>query len=210
MNIWSPEHGQTVQAYNGPIEAGPPFPPPNGPSITMHTVFSQLKWSVLDAPSRVEMFSLDANDRPQWTYLFTNAIAEEPATTPSNSRLQIRLEPLQSWENWQQSETEPPDLLLIENNDDQPVSVRQLIQAVHDYAMPLRQALCRCCDTYEEVEDDARFYSCPFGGVREATPENPCPEVELHVISDTDEDNQQLEGNLQLIETLYHRRHTSG
>jgi hypothetical protein len=227
----TPGHGQTVQVLNSPGEHGPAFPPPKRPSITIHGVFSQLKWSVLDAPSKVEMFSLDADDRPQWASLSTNAIADEPATAPPNYRLQIRLEPLQSWENWQQSETEPPELLLIENNDDQPISVKQFIQAVHDYAVSLREPMCRCWDIYEEEEDNARFYLDYIGvqdyleymrgvdylrgldnngDVREETLEIPCPKVEVGVLVDTDEDGHQLKCHLEFIEQQYQKRHRSG
>ncbi|EAT87609.1 hypothetical protein SNOG_05218 [Parastagonospora nodorum SN15] len=98
MIIWTPEHGQTTQSYNGSLQPGPPPPPPPPhPSTTMNT--------------------------PQWTPL-TNAIAGSPATTPSKSRLRIRLEPLLSWEHWQQAEQEPPPLLVVENLNDQPVSLK--------------------------------------------------------------------------------------
>ncbi|KAH5442444.1 hypothetical protein HBI23_132370 [Parastagonospora nodorum] len=123
MIIWTPEHGQTTQSYNGSIQPGPPLPPPPHPSTTMNTIFTHLKWSILDPPSEAEIPSLDADDKPQWTPL-TNAIAGSPATTPSKSRLRIRLEPLLSWEQCQQAEQEPPPLLHVENLNDQPVSLK--------------------------------------------------------------------------------------
>ena len=95
--------------------------------------------------------------------------------------------------------------------DDQPVLVKQFIQGVHDYTMPLHRLLCQCCDTYgPEEEANARFYFSLIIGVREGTPENPCPEVQLHVIEDTDEDGHQLESHLQSLEIMYRKRHASG
>jgi hypothetical protein len=95
MIIWTPEHGQTTQTYNGPVQPCPPPPRPPHPSTTINTIFTHLKWSILNPPSEAEILSAD--DEPQWTPL-TNAIAESPATTSPNSRLRISLEPLLSWE----------------------------------------------------------------------------------------------------------------
>ncbi|KAH3917175.1 hypothetical protein HBH56_053320 [Parastagonospora nodorum] len=56
MIIWTPEHGQTTQSYNGSLQPGPPPPPPPPhPSTTMNTVFTHFKWSILDPPSEAEI-----------------------------------------------------------------------------------------------------------------------------------------------------------
>lgn len=173
----------------------------------MSMVFGRLKWSVLDSPSKVEIFFLDAEDNPQWAPLFTDPIVGEAATNPPQSRLQIMLEPLGTWEHWRQAEKEPPKQLFIENTDGQPISVGQFIQAVHDYAVPLRRLLCRCCDIYApEEEAHARFYFTRIMDLVESTPENPYTRLQVHVVEDTDEDGHQLAGTLESVEIRYRRQ----
>ncbi|CAO2657865.1 Nn.00g071250.m01.CDS01 [Neocucurbitaria sp. VM-36] len=125
MLTWSPDAGTKFQAYNGTTQSSPPpAPPQHPPGTNVNRNFDRLKWSVLDSPSKVEIFFLDSEDKPQWTLLSTDPIADEAATNPPQSCLQIRMEPLGSWEHWQQTEKEPPKPLLIINTDGQPISVK--------------------------------------------------------------------------------------
>ena len=204
---WSPETGTTYQTYTGPVLPGPPPPPPPLPKSHVNHNFKRLKWSVLDPPSEVEIFFLDLEDQSQWAPLFTDPIADEAATNPPRSQLQIRLQPLDSWEHWRQAEKEPPKPLLIENTDGQPISVKQFIQAVHSYAVPLRKLLCRCCDIYApQAEAHARFYFTCTMGLIESTPGDPCTGLQVQVIEDTDEDGHQLAFHLETVEILYRKQ----
>ncbi|KAH4002810.1 hypothetical protein HBI73_146430 [Parastagonospora nodorum] len=103
--------------------------------------------SVLDAPSSISTISLDARNVAQWAPL-TPSISEEPATSPPLSHVKIVIEPLHTWEHWFQSGTKHlrPAALEIENTVSRPISVRQYVQAVHEYTVPLRRLLFRCCD----------------------------------------------------------------
>ena len=86
---------------------------------------------------------------------------DETAMDPPKSRLEITIEPLQSWWHWHDSDTKHlrPAQLLIENADGQPISVRQFIQAVHAYALPLRKLLLRCMDVTDLLNQQrARFF----------------------------------------------------
>jgi hypothetical protein len=209
MITWSPETGQRVQAFKGPIQSGPPPPPPpprpRGPRV--NRVFDRLKWSVLDSPSKAEIFDVVEEDETRWTPLFTDPIAEEAALSPPQSRLQISIEPLNSWENWQQSDTDPPEQLLVENTDGQPISIKQFIQVVHDYAIPLRELLCQCCDVWgPEEKARARFYLSGFSSIEANTLENSYTKVGIHVVDDTDEDGHRLASRIETIEILYRKQ----
>lgn len=114
MFTWSPDTGRFFQAYNGPLQSGPPPQPPQRPPGTIaNRVFHRLKWSVLDSPSKVEVFVLDPEDNPQWTTYLTDRVADEAATAPPQPRLQIKMQPLCSWERWRQAEKESLKPLLI-------------------------------------------------------------------------------------------------
>ncbi|KAF2123713.1 hypothetical protein P153DRAFT_147956 [Dothidotthia symphoricarpi CBS 119687] len=211
MFTWSPETGTTFQAFttNAPLQPGPPPPPTPPPaqdsaSTDVNRVFIyRLKWSVLDSPSKAEILSLDAEDNPQWTPLFLDPVADEAATDPPQSRVQISLEPLDAWEHWQQAEKDPPAPGFVENTDGRPISVKQLMQATHDYAVPLRRLLCRCCDIWgPEKETRARFYFTGLG-LGEGTPESPYTRLGVDVSHDMDEDGHQLAFYLETIETVY-------
>ncbi|CAA9962889.1 hypothetical protein PTMSG1_06257 [Pyrenophora teres f. maculata] len=211
MIIWTPESGQVRQEYQGPVQPGPPPEPRQYLSgVEINQIFDRLKWSVLGSPSDVEIFSLGAKDKPQWTQLFSESVLDEAATDPSLSHLKICIEPLHSWEDWAHSDSRHlrPAPLSIENTDGRPISVRQYIQAVHEYAVPLRSLLCQCCGIWgEENDEQARFYyQCTMGGSRALTPEYPCPELYIYLMEDTEEDGHGLKSHLECIETLYRKQ----
>jgi hypothetical protein len=218
MLTWSPEAGSTIQTYTGPLQPGsPPSPPPYRPRKDVNKVFERLKWSVLDPPSQAEIFLLDSEGKPQWMPLLTDPVADEAATILPQSRLRIVIQPLDSWEHWSQTESQPPEPLLIENMDGQPITVRQFMNAVHDYAVPLRRLLCRCCDIYgPDTEARVRFYFQTTMGLKQGISENLCPEMQVYVFEDTPAgeflvhgvpvDGVPLAEHLKLVEILYRRR----
>lgn len=163
----------------------------------MNGIFDRLNWSILDLPSKAEMFFLDSEGKLQWVSLST--VADETAMKLPQSRLQIKVQLLASWEHWQQAKEEPPKPLLIDNTDGQPISVKQFMQAVHDYALSLRWLLCKSCNLYgpEEVAN-TRFYFTRIMGLAEST--------HMYVVEDTDEDGHQLKSHLELVEILYRRQ----
>ncbi|KAI0580509.1 hypothetical protein A1F96_05190 [Pyrenophora tritici-repentis] len=100
MIIWTPETGQVRREYQGPVQPGPPSEPPQYPSGTkMNRIFDRLRWSVLDSPSEIEIFSLDAEDKSNWTPISSSTVLDEAATNPPLSHLRICIEPLYNWED---------------------------------------------------------------------------------------------------------------
>jgi hypothetical protein len=125
-----------------------------------------VKRSILEDPSNAELLSLNAEDKPQLTPLFSDSIVDEAATNSPISRLKISIDPPSTWEHWQQADYEPPAPGLIENTDSRPTSVKQIIKPAHDYAVPLRRLLCRSCDIWgAENEACARFFDDASLGV---------------------------------------------
>lgn len=148
-----------------------PGPPPDAPQTSgpePHDLFNRLKWSILDSPLDVQVFGQDDNGKFQWRLLSdepNQSMLDSAAMQPPQSRLQICIEPLNSWWHWLDSGTEHrrPAQLIIENEDGRPVSVKQFIAAVHEYALPLRPLLLRCTDIRDPVDQDrVRFF---FDGI---------------------------------------------
>ncbi|KAH9876563.1 hypothetical protein J1614_003694 [Plenodomus biglobosus] len=123
------------------------YPPKwNAADIPPHLLMSGPKWSVLDSPSDVQVFGRNDEGVLQWRPLSDESIKslfDGAAMDPPQSRLEVSIEPLHSWWHWHDSGRQHlrPAQLLIENAYGQPISVRQFIQAVHDYALPLRKLL---------------------------------------------------------------------
>jgi hypothetical protein len=148
----SPNTGTTYKSIppgpNIPVQPNPP-PGPSGciPGTEPHEIFTcRLKWSILDSPFNAELLSLDTEEKAQWTPLFSDPTADQAATNPPVSRLEININTLEEWEHWTQAHEKSPGSGLIENTDGRPITVRQLLEGFYDYALPLRTVLCRCCD----------------------------------------------------------------
>ena len=161
------------------------------PSQTeVNEVFARLKWSILDSPPEVQIFNVGARGESQWQSLFENpnlAIAEEAATEPPQSRLNFVIEPLHNWWHWHDAGKKHlrPGPGLIENTDGRPISVKQFIQGVHDYAVPLRKLLCQCTDIDNpSYWPRARFYFQLIMGGREINLERSFPLLDFHVVED--------------------------
>jgi hypothetical protein len=189
-----------------PIEQGSPLPGPVQRTEANKIFERGLKWSILEAPSAAEVMSLDAEDKVRWTSILSHPVADEPATDPPLSRISICIEPLNAWEYWPQSGKEPPESKVVENLDGSPITVQQLMQAVHDYAVPLRRLLCRSCYIHgPETAARARFYFLRLFVV-ESTPEFPITDVSVDVHEDTDRDGRTLAEHLEEIEADYRRQ----
>jgi hypothetical protein len=75
--------------------------PQNPPRIEGNEILMfRLNWSILEKPSNAELLSIDAEDKPQWTPLFSSPIAGEAATNPPVSCLEIGIHPLSDKEHW--------------------------------------------------------------------------------------------------------------
>jgi hypothetical protein len=151
----------------------------------------RLNWSILEDPCNAELLSIDVKDKPQWTSLFSDPVAEEAATNPPVSRLEISIHPLSAWEHWQQADEEPPADGLVENTDGRPISVKQLMEAVHDYAVPLRRLLCQSCDVWSKNEARAKFY-LTYLVVYRSSPEDETPSATIDVIEETGKQGQDI------------------
>jgi hypothetical protein len=189
-----------------PIQQGPPPPSPVQRTEANKIFECGLKWSILDAPSAAEVMSLDAEDKPRWTSVLSDPVVDEPATDPPLSRISVCIEPLNAWEYWPQSGKEPPESKVVENLDGSPITVKQLMQAVQDYAVPLRRLLCRSCyiDGPETAARACFYFLYLF--IAESTPEFPITNVSVDVHEDTDQDGQTLASHLEEIEANYRRR----
>lgn len=116
------------------------------------------------SPLDVQVFGRDDEGVWQWRPFSDECnkpLLHGAAMDPPQSRLEVSIEPLHSWWHWHDSGTQHlrPAQLLIENADGQPISVRQLIEAVHGYAVPLRKLLLRCTDINDPSNQGrARFF----------------------------------------------------
>jgi hypothetical protein len=160
---WYPPQWNTADLPPHLIMSGPPPEAPASSGPEPNDVFNRLKWSLLDPPSDAQVFGRDEEGVLQWQPLSEESnktLLDETAMDPPQSLLEITIEPLQSWWHWHDSDTKHlrPAQLLIENADGQPISVRQFIQAVHDYALPLRKLLLGCMYVDESDEQHARFF----------------------------------------------------
>jgi hypothetical protein len=108
--------------------------------------------------------------------------------------------------HWQQAEEEPPAYGLIENTDGRPISVKQFMEAVHDYAVPLRRLLCQSCYIWSKDEERAKFY-LTYLVVYRSSPEDQTPSATMDVIEDTGTQGQNiLADRLQETESRYRGR----
>lgn len=161
---WYPPRWNAADIPPHLLQSRPPPVAPTSSGPEPNDIFNRLKWSVLDSPSDVQVFGPDDEGVLQWRPLTeesSKSQLDETAMYPPKSRLEITIEPLQSWWHWHDSDTKHlrPAQLLIENADGQPISVRQFIQAVHAYALPLRKLLLRCMDvTDPSNQQRARFF----------------------------------------------------
>jgi hypothetical protein len=146
------------------LMSGPPpeAQPSSGPEP--NEAFNRLKWSVLDPPFEAQICGLDDHGVLQWRPLFERSnkvVFDGAAMDPPQSHLEISIEPLHNWWHWHDAGIKHlrPAQLLIENSDAQHISVRQFVQAVHDYAVPLRKLLLRCMEVNNSTNwDCAQFY----------------------------------------------------
>jgi hypothetical protein len=144
-------------------QSGPPLEAPASSRPEPNDVFNRLKWSLLDPPSDAQVFGRDKEGVLQWQPLSEESnktLLDETAMDPPQSLLEITIEPLQSWEHWGdlEGESQRPAQLLIKNADGQPISVQQFIQAVHGYALSLRNLLLLCMNVDPSDEQRARFF----------------------------------------------------
>jgi hypothetical protein len=122
---------------SGPLQQAqqPPGPEPND-------IFQRLEWSVLDPPSEAQIFGLDDQGVLQWRPLFDKSnkpLFDGAAIDPPQFRLEVSIEPLHSWWHWHDAgikHVRPPQAI-IDNPNGRHISVKQVIQAVHDYTVPL-------------------------------------------------------------------------
>lgn len=173
-----------------------------------NAIFQRLKWSVLDPPSEAQIFGPDDQGVLQWRPLFDESnktIVEESAMDPPHSRLEVSIEPLQSWWHWHDAGIQHlrPALALIENPDEQPISVKQFIEALYDYAVPLRNLLLRCTDIRDKSKwDSARFhFDGMIGGSEAEVPGE--PSIAINVVEDPMGDGEDCAWVWKDIETRF-------
>jgi hypothetical protein len=169
-----------------------------------NAVFQRLRWSVLDPPSEVEVFGPNDKGVLLWQPLFERPFADEAVMDPPYCRLEVSIEPLRSWWHWYDAGIEHlrPPKRLIENADGQHISVRQFIEAVHDYAVPLRKLLLRCMDISDPTEQaHARFYFQVIMDLSGGPPEGAVQGASVYVVEDPTGDGEKCLLVWQDIET---------
>jgi hypothetical protein len=95
-----------------------------------------------------------------WTPVLSAAVAHEAAMSPPHFRMEIRIQALHNWAHWRDASVEHlrPAPKVLENADGKCLSVKQFIEAVHEYAIPPRTLLLRCMDVDDpENWDRGRF-----------------------------------------------------
>ncbi|KAF1828153.1 hypothetical protein BDW02DRAFT_538593 [Decorospora gaudefroyi] len=202
-----PSRGEFTREDNGPTLPGSPSLENQPPDTDLHPVLYRLKWSILDEPSEIQFLEVGSEGEPQWLPLFGNSRAsttEAAATEPPVSHLQIRLDPMDTWEFWGDF-LEKPSPLVIENGDGRHISITQFIHAVREYAVPLRNLLCRTSDIYGPANcARARFYLHDISAGSDVTPERPYPELYLNLAKHVDdEDDDDLADIWETIEIVY-------
>ena len=161
---WYPPKWNAADIPPQLLMSGPPPEAQATSELEPNELFNRLKWSILDAPSDVQVFARDEDGAFQcqpFSVESNKSLFNSAATDPPQSRLEVTIEPLHSWWHWHDSETKHlrPAPLIIENADGHVISVGQFVQAVHQYALPLRQLLLRCMDVRDPSEQDsARFF----------------------------------------------------
>ncbi|PSN70570.1 hypothetical protein BS50DRAFT_570116 [Corynespora cassiicola Philippines] len=174
-----PPHFLTTQPQSAP-------PTQYASQIEVRPVFDRLKWSILDPLSGAQIVGVDAQGEPQLQPFFEgpeSASAEEPATEPPNARLHIVIEPLNSWHQWRDKKHLKPASGLIEHTGGRPISVKQFMQAIRDYAAPMRKLLCQSMDI-DSLSDipRAKFYFDLIMGGGSKDPQRPFPQLQVHVL----------------------------
>jgi hypothetical protein len=170
--------------------------------ITQHEpneAFARIRWSILDSPSKAQIFGSDDKGVLQWRPLFKQSVADEAAMNPPTFRMEIRFQPLQDWwHHWHDA-----GMKRVENADGQHISVKQFIEAVHDYAVPLRKLLIRCMDIDDPYYwDRARLYLDRISDVHGGGPsECTTQEAAVNVVEDPTGDGEKCAWMWEAIET---------
>ncbi|KAI1392049.1 uncharacterized protein F4822DRAFT_114455 [Hypoxylon trugodes] len=118
-------------------------------SLFADRLFLRLKWQFFQPLSNIQVLDFDDAEEPHWTPLFGNApgqqhvIASEPVTDPHRARLAVVLDPVESWEYWQDAElqNEKPVPLILEGRDGGVITLGQFVTEVHTYVAGLRDLL---------------------------------------------------------------------
>jgi hypothetical protein len=161
---WYPPNWNAADIPPHLLMSGPPPEAPSSSGPEPNEIFNKLKWSVLDPPSDVQVFGRDNREVLKWHPFsdeFNKSLFDGAAMDPPQSSLDVSIEPLHSWWHWHDSETHHlrPVQLLVANPSGEPISVRQFIQAVHCYALPLRKLLLRCTGINNSLNQDrTRFF----------------------------------------------------
>jgi hypothetical protein len=143
-----------------------------------------------------------------WTPLFSAAVAHEAAMSPPHFRMEIRIQALHNWAHWRDAGVEHlrPAPKVLENADGKCISVKQFIEAVHEYAVPLRTLLLRCMDVDDPADwDRARFRFECFMGARASgvnADENTRQEVAICLLDDPSGDGERSMWNKEDVEML--------
>lgn len=187
------------------------------PETQLNEVFARLKWSVLDPASEAQILQRDDQGEPKWTTFFTNTnilVADEPVTLPPQSCLHIKIQPMYSWwldfqkdhECQKGCKCKGPEMLVIENKDGGSISVRQFIEAIHDYLLPLRNIVHKAHDISWGWDDDwekARFYYDDLCGALCEDGDGPDTELMVHLQEEEGEEGDQLEDHWSELEARY-------
>jgi hypothetical protein len=164
-------------------------------TVFLHHLTDRLKWSVLDAPSTVQVLDMDENNEPQYIPLFgspPHALAALPITSPARSCMLVFNALVECSEYWQDSGDPAPAPLVIENLDGRPISVAQFITELHDYTLRLRDLMYEIEDRAHEEEAVYTFFS--VSGPKRGDAADVDARFMVDFVSDVVKDDEMLEG----------------
>ncbi|KAI1379063.1 hypothetical protein F4677DRAFT_465307 [Hypoxylon crocopeplum] len=133
-------------------------------SLFADRLFLRLKWPLFQPLSNTKVLDFDEAGEPHWTPLFGaapgqhHAIVSEPVTDPPRTRMTVVLDPVDTWEYWQDADIfdQRPAPLTLENKDGGAVTLGQFVTEVHAYIAALRDLLLEAMAT--DTDNDIQYY----------------------------------------------------
>ncbi|KAI2637852.1 hypothetical protein GGS26DRAFT_588221 [Hypomontagnella submonticulosa] len=118
-------------------------------SLFADSLFLRLKWPLFQPLTDIRVLDIDAAGEPHWTPLFSRApglqhtIALEPVTDPLRTRIAVVLDPVDTWEYWEDADAsdKKPAPLILEGREGGTITLGQFVTEVHTYIAGLRGLL---------------------------------------------------------------------
>lgn len=121
------------------------------PALFAEIKFMRLKWSLLRPVSEIQVMSIE-EDAPVGAPLFgtgsqpDHPLASQTATNPPRHHMVVTLDPVESWEYWQDAEAmeDRPLPFVIDNEDGAMITIGHFVTQVHAYASSIKTVIYDC------------------------------------------------------------------